>query len=77
MPTQRIIKLFEKKAIVKGIKGKTYTAIIKKGINVPQDPDTCFVEFINRTPVISHFDEMEENSIKNNISGITTLEMFS
>lgn len=76
MPTQRIVKLFKKDALVKGIKGKTYKAIIQKGISIPKNPDTCFVEFINRTPVISRFDEMERIPLKNNSLGTTTLEMF-
>jgi len=77
MPTQRIIKLSKKEALVRGIKGKTYTAVIRKGIAIPDNPDTCFVEFINKTPVISRFDEFEETPQDNSSSGVTTLEMFS
>lgn len=76
MPTQRIVKLSKKDALVKGIKGKTYKAIIQKGIAIPKNPATCFVEFINRTPVISRFDDIEKNTLKNSTPGITTLEMF-
>jgi hypothetical protein len=76
MPTQRIIKLFKREALVRGIKGKTYKAIIQKGIAIPKNPDTCFVEFINKTPVISHFDDMEKISLQNSTPGPTTLEMF-
>jgi len=77
MPIQRIVKLSSKEALVRGIKGKTYKAIIQKGIAIPKNPATCFVEFINKTPVISHFDEFEEVSFDNNPPGTTTLEMFS
>ena len=76
MPTQRIVKLSTKEALVKGIKGKTYKAIIQKGIAIPKNPDTCFVEFINRTPVISRFDDIEKIPLKNSTPGATTLEMF-
>ena len=76
MPTQRIVKLSDREALVKGIKGKTYKAIIQKGIAIPKNPATCFVEFINRTPVISRFDEMEKTHLKNSSPGTTTLEMF-
>ncbi|MDR2967769.1 MAG: hypothetical protein LBU74_07455 [Methanobacteriaceae archaeon] len=76
MPTQRIIKLFKKEALVRGIKGKTYKAIIQKGIAIPKDPDTCFVEFMNKTPVISRFDDMEQTYLENSTPKITTLEMF-
>ena len=77
MPTQRIVKLSKKEALVRGIKGRTYKAIIQKGIAIPKNPDTCFVEFINRTPVISSFDDMDEIHSENSPRGITTLEMFS
>ncbi|MBZ9570384.1 hypothetical protein KQY27_02345 [Methanobrevibacter sp. TMH8] len=80
MPTQRLIKLFKKDALVRGIRGKTYKAIIQEGINIPENPNTCYVEFINKTPVISHFDDIKDIqkvSLEKNISGITTLEMFS
>ena len=77
MPIQRIVKLSSKEALVRGIKGKTYKAIIQKGIAIPKNPDTCFVEFINRTPVISSFDEFEEIPLENSSPGTTTLEMFS
>ena len=77
MPTQRLIKLFKKDALVRGIRGKTYKAIIQEGINIPENPNTCYVEFINKTPVISHFDDIKKISLEKNISGITTLEMFS
>ena len=76
MPTQRIVKLFKKDALVKGIKGKTYKAIIQKGIAIPKNPDTCFVEFKNRTPVISRFDVMEKIPLENSTPGTTTLKMF-
>jgi len=77
MPTQRIIKLSKKEALVRGIKGKTYKAIIRKGIAIPKDPDTCYVEFINSTPVISRFDKHEEVPLENTMPGMTTLKMFS
>jgi hypothetical protein len=76
MPTQRIIKLSKKEALVRGIKGKTYKAIIQKGIAIPKNPDTCYVEFINSTPIISHFDNIEKISLENSTPGTTTLEMF-
>ncbi|MCL2115858.1 MAG: hypothetical protein FWH29_06530 [Methanobrevibacter sp.] len=76
MPTQSIVKLSKKEALVKGIKGKTYKAIIQKGIAIPKNPVTCFVEFINRTPVISRFDDIEKVPLENSPPGITTLEMF-
>ena len=76
MPTQRIVKLSKKDALVKGIKGKTYKAIIQKGIAIPKNPATCFVEFINRTPVISRFDDIEKTTLRNSTPGTTTLEMF-
>ena len=76
MPTQSIVKLSKKEALVKGIKGKTYKAIIQKGIAIPENPATCFVEFINRTPVISRFDDMETPQLNNSTPGMTTLEMF-
>ena len=77
MPTQRIVKLSKKEALVRGIKGKTYKAIIQKGIDIPKNPITCFVEFVNRTPVISRFDDIEKTPLKSSTPGITTLEMFS
>jgi len=77
MPTQRIVKLSKREALVRGIKGRTYKAIIQKGIAIPKNPDTCFVEFINRTPVISSFDEFEKTSLEDSTPGVTTLEMFS
>ncbi|MCL2156628.1 MAG: hypothetical protein FWH54_03255 [Methanobrevibacter sp.] len=77
MPTQRIIKLSKKEALVRGIKGRTYKAIIREGIAIPKNPDTCYVEFINSTPVISRFDKIEKVPLENSMPGMTTLKMFS
>ncbi|KZX10163.1 hypothetical protein [Methanobrevibacter curvatus] len=76
MPLQRVVKLSKREALVKGLKGKTYTAIIQNGIDIPESPDTCFVEFIHRTPVISRFENVRNTLENTTPSGTTTLEMF-
>ena len=77
MPTQAILRLSKREALVEGVKGRPYRAVIKRGINIPENPDTCFVEFINRNAIISRFDERKTTSSKSHLTGTTTLEMFS
>ena len=76
MPTQAILQLSKREALVTGVKGRPYRAVIKSGINIPKNPDTCFVEFIDSNPIISRFDNIEKTPLENYEPGTTTLEMF-
>ena len=76
MPTQAILQLSKREALVKGIKGRPYRAVIKRGVDIPKNPNTCFVEFIDSNPIISRFDNMEKTALEYHDPGTTTLEMF-
>ena len=77
MPIQSIIRLSKREALVEGVKGRPYRAVIKRGIDIPKNPDKCYVEFINNDPIVSRFENKETAPIENYLSGTTTLDMFA